>query len=123
MIGRFGSFQKWKVPEVLPVFESTTILKELIARVIKCRRTLGLADRIIDGSNEQEEAVQYFPRGHAVHSVREEAGLADRKSDFAVLRQRLSESFRPFRDEGVCVPARISGMWMTSFCSATTSGN
>jgi hypothetical protein len=33
----------------------------LIARVIKCRRTLELAGRIIDGSNEQEEVIGYFP--------------------------------------------------------------
>jgi retron-type reverse transcriptase len=37
------------------------ILKDLIARVIKCPRTLELAGRIIDGSNEQEEAIEYFP--------------------------------------------------------------
>ena len=37
------------------------ILKDLIARVIKCPRTLELAGRIIDGSNEQEEAIGYFP--------------------------------------------------------------
>ena len=37
------------------------ILKELIARVIKCRKTLNLTGRIIDGSNEQEDAVAYFP--------------------------------------------------------------
>jgi retron-type reverse transcriptase len=37
------------------------ILKDLIARAIKCRKTLELAARIIDGSNEQEEAIEYFP--------------------------------------------------------------
>jgi retron-type reverse transcriptase len=37
------------------------ILKELLARVVKCRRTLELAARIIDGSNEQEESIAYFP--------------------------------------------------------------
>jgi retron-type reverse transcriptase len=37
------------------------ILKDLIARAVKCRGTLELAERIIDGSNEQEEAVEYFP--------------------------------------------------------------
>jgi len=37
------------------------ILKELIARVIKCPRTLELAGRIIDDSNEQEAVIQYFP--------------------------------------------------------------
>jgi retron-type reverse transcriptase len=37
------------------------ILKEILARTIKCRETLALAGRIIDGSNPQEEAVAYFP--------------------------------------------------------------
>lgn len=36
------------------------ILKDLIARAIKCRRTLELAGRIIDGSNGQEEVIQYY---------------------------------------------------------------
>jgi retron-type reverse transcriptase len=38
-----------------------SILKGLIARVIKCRRSLDLAALIIDGSNEQEEVIEYFP--------------------------------------------------------------
>lgn len=38
-----------------------SILKDLIERVIKCRKTLELAGQIIDGSNEQEEAIGYFP--------------------------------------------------------------
>jgi retron-type reverse transcriptase len=37
------------------------VLKELLARVIKCRPTLHLAARIIDGSNAQEDATAYFP--------------------------------------------------------------
>jgi len=37
------------------------ILKDLIARVVKCRRTLALVGQIIDASNEQEEAIGYFP--------------------------------------------------------------
>lgn len=37
------------------------ILMDLIERVIKCSKTLELASRIIDGSNEQEEAIAYFP--------------------------------------------------------------
>lgn len=37
------------------------ILKGLLARVIKCHRTLELAARIIDGSNQQGEAFSYFP--------------------------------------------------------------
>ena len=36
-------------------------MKGLIRRAVKCRRTLELADRIIDGSNEQEEVIQYYP--------------------------------------------------------------
>ncbi len=36
------------------------VLKELLARVIKCGPTLDLAGRIIDGSNAQEEAPAYF---------------------------------------------------------------
>ena len=38
-----------------------SILKDLIGRVIKCRKTLELTGRIIDGSNEQEEVIEYFP--------------------------------------------------------------
>ena len=37
------------------------ILKELLARAVKCRPTLELAARIIDASNPQEEVVSYFP--------------------------------------------------------------
>lgn len=37
------------------------ILNELLARVVKCRCTLDLAARIVDGSNRQEEAISYFP--------------------------------------------------------------
>ncbi len=37
------------------------ILKSLLERAVKCRRTLELTAQIIDGSNEQEEAIAYFP--------------------------------------------------------------
>lgn len=37
------------------------ILKDALRRVVKCKPTLWLVDRIIDGSNEQEEFVRYFP--------------------------------------------------------------
>jgi retron-type reverse transcriptase len=37
------------------------ILKAEIRRTIACPHTLWLIDRIIDGSNAQEEVVQYFP--------------------------------------------------------------
>jgi retron-type reverse transcriptase len=36
------------------------ILKQMLARMVKCRSTLGLAAHIIDGSNQQEEANHYF---------------------------------------------------------------
>jgi retron-type reverse transcriptase len=37
------------------------ILKELLARVVKCRPTLDLAADIIDGWNQQHETLSYFP--------------------------------------------------------------
>ena len=37
------------------------ILKDLLARAVKCRPTLDLAARIVDASNPQEEVVSYFP--------------------------------------------------------------
>ena len=37
------------------------ILKDLLARAVKCRPTLQLASRIVDGSNAQEEILLYFP--------------------------------------------------------------
>ncbi len=37
------------------------ILKGQLARVIKCRPTLELAGRIIDGSNPQEDSLAWFP--------------------------------------------------------------
>lgn len=37
------------------------ILKSVIRRKIKCAETLWLIDTIIDASNEQDEAVNYFP--------------------------------------------------------------
>ncbi len=37
------------------------ILKGLLAAVVKCKPTLRLAGKIIDGSNRQEEIVHYFP--------------------------------------------------------------
>jgi RNA-directed DNA polymerase len=37
------------------------ILKDQLARIVKCKPTLDLAARIIDGSNPQETVEQYFP--------------------------------------------------------------
>jgi retron-type reverse transcriptase len=51
------------------------ILKELLARVIKCRPTLDLASRIIDGSNQQEEAICYFPGDTLFTPLERQRGL------------------------------------------------
>ncbi len=57
---RFPYVLKCDVRKYFPSIDHE-ILKELLARVVKCRRTLGLAAVIIDGSNPQEEVVHYFP--------------------------------------------------------------
>ena len=36
------------------------VLNGLLEKVVKCKRTLDLASRIIDGSNAQEEVIHYF---------------------------------------------------------------
>ena len=51
------------------------VLKGLLARVVKCRRTLDLAGRIIDGSNQQEEVILYFPEDDLFTPVERRRGL------------------------------------------------
>ncbi|MGA3025732.1 MAG: reverse transcriptase/maturase family protein [Bryobacteraceae bacterium] len=51
------------------------ILKGLLARVVKCRRTLDLAGRIIDGWNGREEAILYFPEDDLFTPVGRRRGL------------------------------------------------
>jgi Reverse transcriptase (RNA-dependent DNA polymerase) len=58
--GRYRYVLKCDIRKYFPSIDHA-ILKDLIARVIKCRGTLELAERIVDGSNEQEEAIEYFP--------------------------------------------------------------
>lgn len=58
--GRYAYVLKCDVRKYFPSMDHE-ILKDLLARVVKCQQTLELAARIIDGSNEQEEAVAYFP--------------------------------------------------------------
>lgn len=58
--GRYRYVLKGDIRKYFPSIDHE-ILKDLIARVIKCRRTLELAGRIIDGSNEQEEVIEYYP--------------------------------------------------------------
>jgi retron-type reverse transcriptase len=57
---RFRYVLKCDVRKYFPSIDHA-ILKDLLARVVKCCPTLDLAARIIDASNAQEEAVSYFP--------------------------------------------------------------
>ncbi len=57
---RYRYVLKCEIRKYFPSIDHS-ILKDLIARAIKCRKTLELAGRIIDGSNEQEEVIEYFP--------------------------------------------------------------
>jgi retron-type reverse transcriptase len=59
-VGRYRYVLKCDIRKYFPSIDHE-ILKGLIERVIKCGRTLEIARRIIDGSNEQEEVVEYFP--------------------------------------------------------------
>ncbi|MBD1865018.1 RNA-directed DNA polymerase [Trichocoleus sp. FACHB-46] len=51
------------------------ILKGLLRRKIKCPGTLWLIDTIIDGSNEQEPAIAYFPGDTLVTPIERRKGL------------------------------------------------
>jgi len=51
------------------------ILKGMLARVVKCQRTMELAARIIDGSNAQEEASAYFPGDDLFTPLQRRRGL------------------------------------------------
>jgi hypothetical protein len=51
------------------------ILKGLLARVVKCKRTLELAGRIIDGSNQQEEVIHYFAGDNLFTPLERRRGL------------------------------------------------
>lgn len=57
---RFPYVLKCDVRKYFPSIDHA-ILKGMLARVVKCPRTLDLAARIIDGSNAQEAASFYFP--------------------------------------------------------------
>jgi retron-type reverse transcriptase len=51
------------------------ILKALIRRKIKCPETLWLIDTIIDGSNEQEPTIDYFPGDDLLTPIQRRRGL------------------------------------------------
>lgn len=57
---RFPYVLKCDIRKYFPSIDHA-ILKELLARVVKCPRSLALAARIIDGSNAQDGADCYFP--------------------------------------------------------------
>ncbi|MFK8042674.1 RNA-directed DNA polymerase [Congregibacter sp.] len=52
-----------------------SILKAMIRRKIKCRDTLWLIDTIIDGSNPQELAIEYFPGDTLLTPLERRRGL------------------------------------------------
>lgn len=51
------------------------ILKETIRRKIKCPDTLWLIETIIDGSNEQETVIEYFPGDDLIAPAQRRRGL------------------------------------------------
>ncbi len=59
-VGRYRYVLKCDIRKYFPSIDHQ-ILKDLLGRVVKCRRTLDLAARIIDRSNEQEEVLAWFP--------------------------------------------------------------
>jgi retron-type reverse transcriptase len=59
-VGRYRYVLKCDIRKYFPSIDHQ-ILKDLLARAIKCKRTLDLAARIIDGSNQQEEVLAWFP--------------------------------------------------------------
>lgn len=58
--GRFRYVLKCDIRKYFPSIDHE-ILKQLLARTVKCRRTLSLAALIIDCSNLQEDVMHYFP--------------------------------------------------------------
>ncbi|WP_341531171.1 RNA-directed DNA polymerase [Nostoc sp. UHCC 0302] len=52
-----------------------TILKNLLRRKIKCLDTLWLIDTIIDGSNQQEPVLNYFPDDNLLTPLERRRGL------------------------------------------------
>ncbi|UKO99516.1 RNA-directed DNA polymerase [Nostoc sp. UHCC 0870] len=52
-----------------------TILKSLLRRKIKCPDTLWLIDTIIDGSNQQEPIIHYFPNDDLLTPLERRRGL------------------------------------------------
>jgi retron-type reverse transcriptase len=51
------------------------ILKQILRRKIKCSETLWLIDTIIDGSNEQEPVLDYFPGDDLLTPLQRRKGL------------------------------------------------
>jgi len=78
-------------PKVFPVHIDHEILKTLLARCVKCHRTLDLAGLIADGSNPQEAAEAYFPGDTLFTPWERRRGLPLRNQNVAVLCECLLE--------------------------------
>jgi len=60
------------------------ILKSIFRRVIKCKKTLHLIDKIVDASNIQEQVLSYF-------NVDDFALFSDNKSELRIWKEMLGE--------------------------------
>ena len=58
--GKYAYVLKCDIRKYFPSLDHQ-ILKEVLAHTVKCRGTLELVSKIIDGSNEQTDAAAYFP--------------------------------------------------------------
>jgi retron-type reverse transcriptase len=73
-VARYRYVLKCDIRKYFPSIDHQ-ILKDLLARAVKCKRTLDLAARIIDGSNEQEEVFGCFPGDTLFTAVERKRGL------------------------------------------------
>ena len=77
---------------------------------VKCRPTLELAGRIVDGSDAQEEAIHYFPGDDLFSPGERRRGLplGNQTSQFLAnvyldpLDQYVNRELRPVQDRGWC---------------------
>jgi retron-type reverse transcriptase len=73
-VGRYKYVLKCDVRKYFPSIDHE-ILKELLERVVKCKPTLNLAARIIDGSNAREESLAWFAGDNLFTPVERRRGL------------------------------------------------
>ena len=72
--GRYKYVLKCDIRKYFPSMDHL-ILKHLLERKIKCRRTLHLASLIVDGSNPQEEVTSLFPGDNLFTRLERRKGL------------------------------------------------